>query len=93
MGLRTDKQDQLQGARIARLVLAGNTLTTPVRGEDDKKPVSRSLRDIAHCRNDSMRPSLSTRPILPKPSQSFSPISSLPGYRSTSSLVLVILRV
>ncbi|KAK8870000.1 hypothetical protein IAR55_000570 [Kwoniella newhampshirensis] len=29
--------DQLDGGRIARLVLAGNSLTTPVRGEDDKK--------------------------------------------------------
>ncbi|CAD6578096.1 MAG: hypothetical protein TREMPRED_002110 [Tremellales sp. Tagirdzhanova-0007] len=30
--------DQLDGARIARLILAGNSLTMPVRGEDDKKP-------------------------------------------------------
>ncbi|WVQ70346.1 uncharacterized protein L199_008573 [Kwoniella botswanensis] len=29
--------DQLDGVRIARLILAGNSLTTPVRGEDDKK--------------------------------------------------------
>nr|XP_019043001.1 DNA polymerase delta subunit 2 [Kwoniella bestiolae CBS 10118]OCF21931.1 DNA polymerase delta subunit 2 [Kwoniella bestiolae CBS 10118] len=29
--------DQLDGGRIARLILAGNSLTTPVRGEDDKK--------------------------------------------------------
>ncbi|WWC69696.1 uncharacterized protein I206_103639 [Kwoniella pini CBS 10737] len=29
--------DQFDGGRIARLILAGNSLTTPVRGEDDKK--------------------------------------------------------
>ncbi|WRT66895.1 uncharacterized protein IL334_003859 [Kwoniella shivajii] len=29
--------DQLDGGRVARLILVGNSLTTPVRGEDDKK--------------------------------------------------------
>jgi DNA polymerase delta subunit 2 len=33
-------QDQLEGGRIARLILAGNTLTMPIKGEDDHKPVS-----------------------------------------------------
>ncbi len=37
--LTHDSQDQLDGARIARLILAGNSLTMPVRGEDDKNPV------------------------------------------------------
>src|SRR5689334_654310 len=32
-------QDQLEGARVARLILAGNSLTMPVRGTDDKQPV------------------------------------------------------
>jgi DNA polymerase delta subunit 2 len=38
--LWTDNQDQLEGGRIARLILAGNTLTMPIKGEDDHKPVS-----------------------------------------------------
>jgi DNA polymerase delta subunit 2 len=38
--LGTDSQDQLEGGRIARLILAGNTLTMPIKGEDDHKPVS-----------------------------------------------------
>lgn len=33
-------QDQLDGGRIARLIIAGNSLTLPVKGEDDKKIVS-----------------------------------------------------
>lgn len=37
--LYDNSQDQLQGVRIARLILAGNTLTTPQKGEDDKMPV------------------------------------------------------
>ncbi|KAK4687131.1 DNA polymerase delta subunit 2, partial [Tremellales sp. Uapishka_1] len=38
MGEEGGLSDQLEGARIARLILAGNSLTTPIRGEDDKKP-------------------------------------------------------
>ncbi|ORY25755.1 DNA polymerase alpha/epsilon subunit B-domain-containing protein [Naematelia encephala] len=30
--------DQQDGSRVARLILAGNSLTTPISGEDDKKP-------------------------------------------------------
>jgi DNA polymerase delta subunit 2 len=43
----TDEQDQLEGGRIARLILAGNTLTMPVKGEDDRKIVSFLLRYIS----------------------------------------------
>ena len=35
----TDEKEQIDGSRIARLILAGNSLTVPIRGEDDKKPV------------------------------------------------------
>ena len=35
--------DLQESDRIARLILAGNSLTSPVRGEDDKKPVSLSF--------------------------------------------------
>ena len=34
-------QDGESGDRIARLILAGNSLSQPIRGENDKKPVSR----------------------------------------------------
>lgn len=36
-------QDQLEGGRIARLILAGNTLAMPVKGEDDHKIVSTAI--------------------------------------------------
>lgn len=38
----TDVQDQLQGARIARLVVAGNVLA-PANVKDEKKTVSSRL--------------------------------------------------
>ncbi|WVQ78160.1 hypothetical protein IAT38_000241 [Cryptococcus sp. DSM 104549] len=37
MGESGGPADQLDGGRIARLVLAGNSLTLPVKGEDDKQ--------------------------------------------------------
>jgi hypothetical protein len=46
-------QDQLEGARVARLILAGNSLTMPVRGTDDKQPVSDEVRTPARPRTAS----------------------------------------
>jgi DNA polymerase delta subunit 2 len=48
---KADKQDQLEGGRIARLILAGNTLTMPIKGEDDHKPVSYRIHDVCAADN------------------------------------------
>lgn len=34
------RQDQMDGAKVGRIILAGNSLSQPVRNEDDRKPVS-----------------------------------------------------
>jgi len=44
-------QDQLEGGRVARLILAGNTLTMPIKGEDDHKPVSYSFHYVCAADN------------------------------------------
>jgi hypothetical protein len=38
-----NRQDQIDGAKVGRIILAGNSLSQPVRNEDDRKPVSFGL--------------------------------------------------
>lgn len=40
MGEAGGSQDQLDGAKVAHVILAGNSLAAPVKNEDDRKPVS-----------------------------------------------------
>ena len=60
-------QDREEGSRISRLILAGNSLAAPVRGEDDKKIVSLSITACvtAHLQkryNASFKPIYSSHP-------------------------------
>ena len=48
------RQDQVEGSRIARVIFAGNTLATPVKGQDDRKIVNDTSPLLADFRNASV---------------------------------------
>jgi hypothetical protein len=82
---KADKQDQLEGGRIARLILAGNTLTMPIKGEDDHKPVSYRMHDVCVADNSETIQRFRPRsPFITSNKDRFSPYFRYPPIISPS---------
>ncbi|TYJ55337.1 hypothetical protein B9479_003951 [Cryptococcus floricola] len=76
MGEAGGEDDRLAGSRIARLVLVGNSLTTPVKGEDDKKVTKFSTSNKPQFPN---HPTKSLSALLHDLLSTSLPINLIPG--------------